>query len=141
MRHGFVSRVSWQEEEESPIIRRPRKKAKTRPDLDSDNEAGSACRRGAITPGADSNANDTEMRSSSGDALGECAICQDTVGSNGGVAIMPCPSGKRFEKGGKRHKFCLGCIKDWAKAEDTCPLCREKFERIAIIHQVCRERG
>jgi predicted amidophosphoribosyltransferase len=67
-------------------------------------------------------------------------ICHDAVGSNAGLAIMPCPSGKRFENCKKKHEFCLGCIKDWAKSNDTCPLCREKFERNAIIHQVCTEK-
>lgn len=28
------------------------------------------------------------------------------------------------------HSFCIGCIQDWAKTTNSCPLCKREFFRI-----------
>lgn len=34
------------------------------------------------------------------------------------------------------HVFCFVCIKEWAtKAENTCPLCKQKFNKITYTDE------
>ena len=64
----------------------------------------------------------------------QCSICQETIGTQGGLAIMPCPKGKAYETFRKKHQFCLDCIKGWAGLSESCPLCKAHFSRNEIMY-------
>ena len=70
--------------------------------------------------------------------MDNCVICLNPVGTEGGLAIMPCPTGKASEMYKKKHQFCTNCIVDWAKNNETCPLCKAKFGRTQLISQDSR---
>ena len=160
-----------EQEEESPIVRRRAKVAKTRHVLDSDDETGGAPLESQGESPARPKAQRTDetivcvnltsptrgspdravhsysysvgmkqdgkrdMENSQAADDRSCVICHDPIGTNGGRAIMPCPKGKALEVSRAKHEFCIGCITDWAKSSEKCPLCREQFGRNSIIHQ------
>ena len=164
------------QDEESPVIRRKAKRAKSRHVLDSDDDEMDmgTCKGGDSRTYPEARRTDETLVSvdptspareslklarcavdSCGTAsawtlegdvapdwegakaadVRSCAICTEAVGTNGGLAIMPCPKGKAIQASRQKHEFCIGCIVDWAKASDKCPLCREQFGRNAIIRQ------
>ena len=33
------------------------------------------------------------------------------------------------------HKFCFRCVKKWSKIENSCPICKERFNKITKIRR------
>jgi hypothetical protein len=54
-------------------------------------------------------------------SLGECAICMDPMDSH--QALLPCD----------HQQFCLGCILNWARFSNKCPLCKARFSIITDL--------
>lgn len=50
----------------------------------------------------------------------ECVICMENKLDSNFVGILNC-----------KHEFCFSCIENWAKHENTCPLCKEAFTTIS----------
>jgi hypothetical protein len=48
----------------------------------------------------------------------ECCICLGEIGE-----VMGCLTCCE-------HKFCFGCISQWAEKSNTCPLCKQRFREI-----------
>jgi len=48
-----------------------------------------------------------------------CAICFETPQKRGQL--------------GCGHAFCFGCIYEWSQRENTCPLCKRRFHKIAEV--------
>lgn len=61
----------------------------------------------------------TKKRSKNKSCIEKCCICLDSIGNNDRVRITSC-----------RHKFHYSCIKEWSKKENTCPLCKRRFNFI-----------
>ncbi len=67
------------------------------------------------------------------DELNKCCICLDVPTSSDLAKIDGCS-----------HFYCFGCIEEWAKRENTCPQCKERFteiRRVNKIKQHKRKRG
>lgn len=39
------------------------------------------------------------------------------------------------------HLFCFGCIEKWADRENTCPLCKVRFEKIVRVNKKRKRQG
>ena len=50
----------------------------------------------------------------------ECVICMEDKRDANFVGILNC-----------KHDFCFDCIENWAKHENTCPLCKVAFTSIS----------
>lgn len=48
-----------------------------------------------------------------------CAICLDRIVARGMSKLESCS-----------HEYCLTCIREWAKSNNSCPLCKRKFHKI-----------
>jgi predicted amidophosphoribosyltransferase len=33
-----------------------------------------------------------------------------------------------------KHEFCKICIKKWSKLENTCPICKKRFNQILTLN-------
>lgn len=55
----------------------------------------------------------------------KCSICFDVI-KRRKMATLHDKKGKRVCS----HVYCNSCIKEWAKKNNTCPLCRENFFEI-----------
>lgn len=54
-----------------------------------------------------------------------CTICQCEMEENDIAHLENCD-----------HLYCFGCIKEWGtKAENSCPLCKKKFNSIKYFNQ------
>lgn len=53
----------------------------------------------------------------------KCCICLDSIASNDRTRITSC-----------RHRFHYSCIKKWSKRENSCPLCKRRFNWIIRNH-------
>jgi hypothetical protein len=42
---------------------------------------------------------------------------------------------------GCAHLFCFSCIGKWADTENSCPLCKSRFSRIARVHPQRKKKG
>ena len=50
---------------------------------------------------------------------GKCVICQEDIEKGRKVRRLDCDG---------RHIFCQVCIEGWLRSNNTCPVCRHKFE-------------
>ena len=50
---------------------------------------------------------------------GKCVICQEDIEEGRKVRRLDCDD---------RHIFCQVCIQGWLRNNNTCPICRHKFE-------------
>ena len=50
---------------------------------------------------------------------GKCVICQEDIEKGRKVRRLDCDG---------RHIFCQVCIEGWLRNNNTCPICRHKFE-------------
>lgn len=55
------------------------------------------------------------------DPAGTCAVCLDDIRDVNELAYIEC-----------KHTFHSSCILKWAKVENTCPLCKVKFDRVYV---------
>ena len=62
-------------------------------------------------------------------AVEGCCICMCEVKSDDLAGISGCD-----------HHFCFGCIEKWAERENTCPLCKNRFNKIDRINKK-RKKG
>ena len=46
------------------------------------------------------------------------------------------PSKELATINGCEHEFCFGCIETWSERENTCPLCKERFTKIARVEKL-----
>jgi hypothetical protein len=53
-----------------------------------------------------------------------CCICMCEMGTDDLAGISGC-----------EHHFCFGCIEKWAERENTCPLCKNRFNKIDRINK------
>ena len=58
-----------------------------------------------------------------------CCICMCEVKPDDLAGISGC-----------EHRFCFGCIEKWAERENTCPLCKNRFNKIDRINKK-RKKG
>lgn len=65
---------------------------------------------------------------------GDCGICWDAITFRGilNTRITRKDDGD-MKCGPCDHLFCFKCIKEWSKKNNTCPICRQTFTRIAIF--------
>lgn len=61
----------------------------------------------------------TKKRTKKKSCTEKCCICLDSINNSDRVRITSC-----------RHKFHYSCIKEWSKKENTCPLCKRRFNFI-----------
>eukprot|EP00743_Colponemidia_sp_Colp-15_P002712 GILK01002938.1.p1 GENE.GILK01002938.1~~GILK01002938.1.p1 ORF type:complete len:178 (-),score=13.86 GILK01002938.1:399-932(-) len=54
----------------------------------------------------------------------ECNICFDPIVEQG---VLSCCE----------HEFCLTCIQKWAAVENTCPVCKRRFSKMAPRSFAC----
>lgn len=40
-----------------------------------------------------------------------------------------------------KHKFCVGCLEEWAKVENSCPCCRQGFSCIHVFGRIKTRSG
>jgi hypothetical protein len=57
------------------------------------------------------------------DAPATCCICLEVPTKEDLASISGCS-----------HPFCFGCIEKWADRENTCPLCKSRFNKIEKVH-------
>jgi hypothetical protein len=62
-------------------------------------------------------------------ALDSCCICMCDVEPEDLAGINGC-----------EHKFCFGCIEKWGERENSCPLCKNRFNKIDRVHKK-RKKG
>jgi hypothetical protein len=58
-----------------------------------------------------------------------CCICMDDVEPNDLAKLNSCD-----------HRFCFGCIEKWSERENTCPLCKTRFNKIDRVNKK-RKKG
>jgi len=77
--------------------------------------------------GADAN-NDADDDTAEGakkkEAEPHCSICLDVPSRDDVTKLNKC-----------EHIFCFGCIETWAERENTCPLCKVRFTKIARVNK------
>lgn len=52
-----------------------------------------------------------------------CCICMSPPSPSDLASITGCA-----------HRFCFGCIQEWSKTENSCPLCKSRFQSISRVH-------
>ena len=63
--------------------------------------------------------------------LGTCCICLEEIALEKEARLNNCD-----------HKFCHPCIKKWVvEMENSCPLCKEKIEKIIFYDTMGREKS
>jgi len=55
-------------------------------------------------------------------AIDECVICLEKFNNDKVKGRLKC-----------KHIFCFGCIREWSKTENSCPLCKVRFKSIAEL--------
>lgn len=58
-----------------------------------------------------------------------CVICMDPIQQKNMASLDTCG-----------HKYCVGCIKEWAKTENSCPQCKRKFKKITSLKRGCKKK-
>lgn len=58
-----------------------------------------------------------------------CVICMDRILKKNVASLDVCG-----------HKYCIGCIKEWAKTENSCPQCKKKFKNITSLKRGCKKK-
>lgn len=58
-----------------------------------------------------------------------CVICMDPIQQKNMASLDTCD-----------HKYCVGCIKEWAKTENSCPQCKRKFKKITSLKKGCKKK-
>ena len=58
-----------------------------------------------------------------------CVICMDPIQQKNMASLDTCG-----------HKYCVGCIKEWAKTENSCPQCKRKFKTITSLKKGCKKK-
>ena len=56
-------------------------------------------------------------------AVDNCCICMCDVEPDDLAGISGCD-----------HQFCFGCIEKWAERENSCPLCKNRFNKITRVN-------
>lgn len=61
---------------------------------------------------------------------GSCCICMSDP-----------EEGERSSIDGCDHIFCFGCIEQWSERENSCPLCKVRFNRITRVDKTKKKKG
>ena len=58
-----------------------------------------------------------------------CCICISDIDTRTAASIDCCD-----------HKYCTGCITQWANTENSCPQCKKKFKSITALKKNCKRK-
>lgn len=64
------------------------------------------------------------------DIIASCCICMDEPKPEDLAKIVGCD-----------HLFCFDCIEKWAERENSCPLCKVRFTKIARVNKAKKKPG
>jgi len=64
------------------------------------------------------------------DILKRCCICLEEPKKSELSKLNSC-----------KHIYCFKCIEKWAERENTCPLCKTRFNKIERVHKITKSKG
>ena len=85
----------------------------------------------------------SEVASKEGQPAAKLKTDWDECSDTGSCCICMCDpdEGERSSIDGCDHIFCFECIEKWSERENSCPLCKVRFNRITRVDKTKKKKG